>query len=129
MYNAVDDFDGSGQTYTFSAGLVQDQPVTFQGSGLATPDSKPEFTEGFLLYLDIDESSLDARDRERLTAGRIRVINPLVLVLIKGNDRECCSLCAYKHRYGFPWVIFYRFYMKQYFIVLFLPIHSKKNFF
>lgn len=57
-------------------------------SGLAVSDTEPEFTEGFLLYLEINESSLDTRDQERLRSGNFRVVNPLVLVSIESNGRE-----------------------------------------
>ena len=60
----------------------------FSGSGLALLDGLSEFTEGFLLYLDIDENNLDARDRERLQTGNFKVVNPLVVVSIPGSDRK-----------------------------------------
>ena len=80
------DFSGQITSYSFSAGLVPEPPLVFSGLGLALADSLSELTEGFLLYLDIDESSLDARDLERLQTGNFRLINPLVLVSVPSND-------------------------------------------
>lgn len=47
-------------------------------------DQLPEFTESFVLYLEVDEASLDPRDRDIIS-----VINPLVLVYITDDDRMC----------------------------------------
>lgn len=63
-------------------------PIVFDYIDLALPDSEAELTEGLLLYLEIDESSLEPRDLERLRSGDIRVDNGLVLVSITGNNRE-----------------------------------------
>lgn len=82
------DFDQRVQSSSFSAGLVGQVPIEFDFSGLALPDSVSELTEGLLLYLEIDESSLDERDRERLQSRNVRVENGLVLVSITSNNRE-----------------------------------------
>ena len=76
------------QGLSFGPGLLPQPPLVFSFSGLALPDSEPEFTEGLLLYLEIDESSLEPRDLERLQSGDIRIENGLILVSITGNDRE-----------------------------------------
>lgn len=74
------DFDSSAPSHTFSAGLLPQPSFSFPGSLLAVSDSIPEFTEGLVLSLEVDESSLDDRDRNRL-----KVLNPLVLVSIRSN--------------------------------------------
>ena len=86
-YTAAD-FNQTVLSASFAAGLVPQPPYLFSGSGLALPDREPEFTEGFLLYLQIDESSLNVRDQARLQSGAVRVVNGLVLVSIPSNDRE-----------------------------------------
>ena len=45
-------------------------------------DTIPEFTEGFVLYVGVDEARLDPRDLDIIS-----VTNPLVLVYIDDNDR------------------------------------------
>ena len=82
------DFSPLATNSSFRAGLVPEPPLVFSASGLAVLDGLPEFTEGFLLYLDIDESSLDARDLERLQTGNFKVVNPLVVVSIPSSDRK-----------------------------------------
>jgi hypothetical protein len=81
-----EDFNGLVASYSFRAGLVPEPSVVFSSSGLALSDSLPEFTEGFLLYLDINERSLDARDLQRLQTGNFKVVNPLVVVSVPSND-------------------------------------------
>lgn len=77
------DFNGSAPSHTFGAGLLPEPSFSFLGSLLAVSDSIPEFTEGLVLYLEVDESSLDVRDRNRL-----RILNPVVLVSIRSNGRK-----------------------------------------
>lgn len=45
----------------------EDATATIVGHTLPIDDSKSEPDEGFLLYVKIDESSLDSRDVERIT--------------------------------------------------------------
>ena len=88
----AEDFNGLVASYSFRAGLVPEPSVVFSSSGLALSDSLPEFTEGFLLYLDINERSLDTRDLQRLQTGNFKVVNPLVVVSVPSNDRKCLYL-------------------------------------
>ena len=81
--STADDFDGMERSSSFPPGLVQQPPFVILGSQLAVTDSLPEFTEGFVVYLKIDRSSLHESDRDRL-----QVVNPVVLVSIKNNQRK-----------------------------------------
>ena len=63
-------------------------------SGLVVDDSEAEFTEGFVVFLEISEDDSDQRDLARLTAPV-----PLALVTIEDNDRmlcipECSKYCT-----------------------------------
>ena len=71
------------RTSSFPSGLVQQPPFVVSGRGLAAADSEPEFTEGFVFYLKVDRDSLHESDRDRL-----QIVNPVVLVTIRNNNRE-----------------------------------------
>ena len=74
-----EDFSSVPQTYFASIA----SPVEIPGSSLAIDDSEPEFTEGYVLYVEVDESRLDPRDKDI-----IHVMNTLVLVTIQDDDRK-----------------------------------------
>ena len=86
-YLTVGDFDPNSKSFTFRAGLFPEPPIIIRGSSLAIDDEMPEVIEGFLLYLEIDNSRLDSRD-----VDRISVENSVILVLINDNDGECSTL-------------------------------------
>ena len=77
--SAGDDFNSSVQSYVIagegSATLI---PIP----SLVVDDSESEFTEGFVLFLEVREGQLDPRDEDRIT-----VSNSLVLINIEDNDR------------------------------------------
>ena len=78
------DFDRSTRSLTFIAGLNKEAPKSISGSTLPRDDSKSESTEGFVLYLEVDESSLDPRDAGRISIeGERNVI--LVFILDDGG--------------------------------------------
>ena len=62
---------------------MQQPPFVVSGRGLAAADGEPEFTEGFVFYLKVDRDSLHESDRDRL-----QIVNPVVLVTIRNNNRE-----------------------------------------
>lgn len=58
------DFVSDVVIVTLRAGL-QDSPAVISGSSLPVDDSREERSEGFLLFVEINEESLDPRDRGR----------------------------------------------------------------
>ena len=82
-YDIGGDFASSSSSFTFHSGLFPEIPVLIPGFSLPTDDTEPEFTEGFVLYVEVDESRLDSRD-----VGRISIVNSVVLVSISDDDRE-----------------------------------------
>ena len=76
---------------SYHSGLQPEAPIIIIGSSLSLDDETSEVTEGFVLYIDIDESTLDPRD-----ANRISVVNSVVLVLITDNDSKCAQITV-KH--------------------------------
>ena len=78
------DFDVSTRSITFTAGLNEEAPKSISGSTLPRDDSKSESTEGFVLFLEVDENSLDLRDAGRVSIeGERNVI--LVFILDDGG--------------------------------------------
>ena len=94
MSSAGGDFDSHGSSFTFRSGLFPEPPVRILGSSLPTDDTEPEFTEGFVLYVEVDESSLDSRD-----VGRISIVNSVVLVSILDNNCELCTVVLLHFRF------------------------------
>ena len=73
--HAESDFESIVIRFTFEAGREREQPFEFIASVLAADDSDPESTEGFVLYLEVDE--VDSRD-----SGRINIEESVFLVSI-----------------------------------------------
>lgn len=76
-----DDFHSDSRVFTLGA----DQPLLISIADLAVDDPDPEFTEGLVLYVEVDEIGLGQQVK------LIDVVNRLVLVSIEDNDRTFCE--------------------------------------
>jgi hypothetical protein len=87
---SVSEFESRVLRFTFRAGLSTEVPIIVRGSTLPIDDSQSEITEGFLLLVEIDTSSLDPRD-----VGRVSVEDSVILVsILDDNDVEDDSTVA-----------------------------------
>lgn len=75
------DFNADIIRLTFRAG-VSDTPTVISGSSLSVDDTRLESNEGFLLYVEINEESLDPRDRGRTD------FNGLLISVVIIDDEE-----------------------------------------
>ena len=75
MYNILEtDFGAFSMRYAVRAGL----PLPPQAVEILTlPDSSPEGTEGFIVFVEVQESELDERD-----VGQVELIRSAYLIRI-----------------------------------------------
>ena len=75
-----EDIISDSETLAFNSGLHEKSLRQIQGSQFSVNDEEPESTEGFLLYLQVDNNALDPRD-----VGRINIDTNTILVSLRDD--------------------------------------------